>query len=135
MNRKLWIPALCLTVVAGLACGGGSNSAEPTTAIDTSTPAPGETAAASPDAATATPSEFEELREALIDRLQGFGANIGALPDDIRDDLLAACEDLSAFADAERVGELCSAIEQAIAAGDSGLIDLVVNDLLELPEN
>ena len=46
----------------------------------------------------ATPTEFELARDAFYQDLDSYGANIGVLPDDIRDDLLASCRALEEFA-------------------------------------
>ncbi|MCH8949334.1 MAG: hypothetical protein IIB87_03025 [Chloroflexi bacterium] len=76
--------------------------------------------------------EFELARDALYQELDSYGANIGFLPDDIRDDLLASCRALDEFAAGDDVDEICTAIEQAIADGDPGLIELVLNELAVL---
>lgn len=79
-----------------------------------------------------TPTEFELARDALSEELDRYGANIGALPDDVRDDLLASCRALDEFAASDDVDQICTAIERAIADGDPGLIDLVLNELAAL---
>ena len=79
-----------------------------------------------------TPTEFELARDALSDEPNRYGANIGALPDDVRDDLLASCRALDEFAASDAVDEICTAIERAIADGDPGLIELVLNELAAL---
>ena len=78
------------------------------------------------------PTEFEVARDALYQELDSYGANIGVLPDDVRDDLLASCRALDEFAASDDVDDICAAIEQAIADGDPGLIDLVLNELAAL---
>ena len=77
-------------------------------------------------------AEFESARDALYQELDTYGANIGVLTDDVRDDLLASCRALDEFAASDDVDEICTAIEQAIADGDPGLIELVLNELAAL---
>ena len=79
-----------------------------------------------------TPTEFELARDELYQDLDSYGANIGVLPDDIRDDVLASCRALDEFAESDDVDQICTAIEQAITDGDPGLIDLVLNELAAL---
>ncbi len=79
-----------------------------------------------------TPTEFELARDSLYQELDGYGANIGVLPDDIRDVLLASCRALDELAESDDVDEICTAIEQAIADGDPGLIEIVLNELAAL---
>ncbi len=78
------------------------------------------------------PTEFELARDELYEELDSYGANIGVLPDDVRDDLLASCRALDEFAASDDVDEICTAIERAIADGDPGLIELVLNELAAL---
>ena len=80
----------------------------------------------------ATPTEFELARDAFYQDLDSYGANIGVLPDDIRDDLLASCRALEEFAAGDAVDDICTAIERAIADGDPGLIEIVLNELAAL---
>ena len=108
MSRRLLLlsaPVVLAAVLIG--CNGGDESA--------------------PNAA-----EFELARDALYQELDSYGANIGVLPDDVRDDLLASCRALDEFAASDDVDDICAAIEQAIADGDPGLIDLVLNELAAL---
>ena len=108
MSRRLLVLAAPVVLAALLlGCNGDSDSA--------------------PNAA-----EFELARDALFQELDSYGANIGVLPDDIRDDLLASCYALDEFAAGDDVDEICMAIEQAIADGDPGLIELVLNELAAL---
>lgn len=141
MTGRHWIAAIALTLIAGLAiaCGGGGNGSATATPVDGAAPVDGATPAgdetsvpASTEQPAATPSEFEGLRDDLIDQLDAIGVNIGVLPDDVREDLLARCVELAPFANADRVDEICGAVEQAMGSGDVGLIDLVLDDLAEL---
>lgn len=143
MRRYLLIAGALLFLGTGLAlaCGGGddgdSNGDGVGTAARTGTPGTGATqpAATAADGAENTPTEFETLRDALSDQLVGFGVNIGAVPDDVREQLLASCRELASFVERERVAELCEAIEQAIDGNDPGLVDLIVDQLAELKPN
>ena len=144
MAFRFLLPALlaALAVSVFVACGGGGETDTPsaTGTIDgangspsgTEAPAGEQTPGANGAAATvdgATPTAFEALRDAFIDDLAGIGVNIGAVPEDVREALLATCEELSAFADVEAV---CGAVARAMDSGDSGLIDLVLDELAEL---
>lgn len=154
MAFRFLLPALlaALAVSIFVACGGGGETEAPaaTGTIEDANGAPSGTAApngspsgteapageqtpgANGAAATAdgaTPTAFEALRDAFIDDLAGIGVNIGAVPEDVREALLATCEELSAFADVEAV---CGAVARAMDSGDSGLIDLVLDELAEL---
>ncbi len=77
-------------------------------------------------------AEFELARDALYQELDSYGANIGFLPDDIRDDLLESCRALDEIAAVDDVDDICTAIAQAVADGDPGLIELVLNELAAL---
>lgn len=80
----------------------------------------------------ATAGAFEEKRDALAAQLEAFRTNIGALPDDIREQLLTSCQELDQFVDGDDVAQVCDAIEDAIDQGDPGKIDLVLARLTEL---
>ena len=110
--------ALCILLASVIAaCGDGSGSGEADGgATDTN----------------GSESDFETLRDRLIERLDSFGANIGSVPDDIRDQILGTCRELSEFADPEVVDQICRAIQQAIDDSDPGLVDLIVDQLAEL---
>lgn len=112
MKRYALVAILPLLLAAALAsaCGGG----------------------ATPSAPDDGGASFEELRDTLRDRLDAIGVNIGAVPDDVRDQILAECRKLEQFVDEERVQGICGAIEQAIQQGDPGLIDLVLEELAAL---
>ncbi len=138
MKRHLALIIALLMLTAGLAgaCGGGNGAGgNGATPGRTASPAPTEDGAGSTptqDGAESTPTNFEALRDALRNQLDAIGVNIGAVPDDVRDQILASCRELEAFVEGERVEEICGAIEQAIERGDPGLIDLVLNQLAEL---
>lgn len=90
-------------------------------------------ATATPGAETpATPSTFDDLRGALLERLDAFGVNIGAVPPDVRAQILGLCRQLEQFVDEDTVDELCGAVERAMEQNDPGLIDLVIEDLAAL---
>ena len=59
-------------------------------------------------------------------------SNIGSVPDDIRDALIASCQELGTFVDKETIDRICPAIGQAIDANDPGLIDVIVEELAAL---
>lgn len=119
MNRAaIFAPLLALAVIGvAAACNGGGDSgpAQPTV-----------------DSPPATAGAFEEQRDALAAQLEAFRSNIGALPDDIREQLLASCRDLDQFVDGDDIAQVCDAIEDAIDQGDPGKIDLVLARLREL---
>ena len=83
---------------------------------------------------TATPGDFENARDALVRDLDNIGANIGSVPDDIRDALIASCQGLGDYVGEETVDRICPAIGQAIDANDPGLITLVVRELANLAD-
>ncbi len=118
MSRRLLVlaaPAVLAALILGCNGDGGGSPAPVTT-----------------ENGTGTPTEFELARDALYQELDSYGANIGVLPDDIRDDLLASCRALDEFAAGDDVDDICTAIAQAIADGDPGLIELVLNELAAL---
>lgn len=147
MKHHLALIVALLMLTAGLAgaCGGGNGAGgNGATPGRTASPAPTEDGAGSTPTqdgvestptqggAESTPTRFEALRDALRNQLDAIGVNIGAVPGDVRDQILASCRELEAFAEGERVEEICGAIEQAMERGDPGLIDLVLNQLAEL---
>ena len=118
MSRRLLLlgaPVVLATMLFG--CNGDSGDSQPPVTTENGNEAP---------------AEFEVARDALYQELDSYGANIGVLPDDVRDDLLASCRALDEFAASDDVDDICAAIEQAIADGDPGLIDLVLNELAAL---
>jgi hypothetical protein len=141
-----------LVLVAGLAgaaflaCGGGdggdagdsaTNTPQRTTAPTATEPA----TATSTIEPAATPTlyavgeTFLELRDGLAEALDSIGANIGAVPPDIRADLVARCQRLARFAAEDEVNVICDAIERAMDRGDPGLIELVLENLVTLEED
>jgi hypothetical protein len=132
MTRYLVVSAVLSVLLAGsvVGCGGGgTNGSGSGTATSVSATEPQVTAT---DGAESTPTEFEMMRDELSDQLDAIGANIGAVPDDVRDQMLASCHELEQFVDGERVGELCDAIQRAIETDDPGLVDLIVKQFAEL---
>lgn len=105
------------TMILAAACGGGASGPE-----DEGTPSPTVEGTSVRSGATA----------ALIARLDSIGVSIGAVPDDVRVDLLDQCRALEAVADRDRVDEICRGINEAIQQGDPGKMELVLNRLAEL---
>ena len=125
MSRRLVLLLVAPVVLAALLLGCNSDDDGPS---GTST----QQAPTTTENGDGTPTEFELARDSLYQELDGYGANIGVLPDDIRDDLLASCRALGEFAASDDVDEICTAIERAIADGDPGLIEIVLNELAAL---
>ncbi len=123
-RRRLLLLLVAPVVLAALLLGCDSDGDGPS---GSSTQAPTTT-----ENGNGAPTEFELARDALYEELDSYGANIGVLPDDIRDDLLASCHALDEFAAGDDVDNICTAIEQAIADGDPGLIEIVLNELTAL---
>lgn len=105
---------LVLGAALGAACGDGGGPPRPD------------------NGPTPSGASFEELRDTLLQRLDVIGTNIGVVPADVRDELLGTCRELGAFADPDDVEPICSGIEEAIARGDPGRIDLVLEQLARL---
>ena len=124
MNRRRLLLLAAPVVLAALLLG---CNGEGGTANGGNIPSPGGT-----KTGDETPTAFELARDTLYQELDGYGANIGVLPDDIRDDLLASCRALDEFTSSGDVDNICAAIERAIADGDPGLIQLVLNELAAL---
>lgn len=125
--RNLWLllaPVVLLLAVAG-ACGDDGNSTEP----DATLVLPVETV---PVFNEETPTSFGALRGELQDRLDGIGVNIGGMPDDVRQELVAFCLQLETFADGDEVAEICGLLEDAIEQGDPEILDTVLDRLAEL---
>ena len=87
------------------------------------------------DAGEPTPRDLDTARDRLSTQLDEIGVNIGAVPDDIRDQLLDRCTVLKDFADDGDVDAICQTISQAIDTNDPGLIDRVLGQLTELEED
>ena len=122
MHRAIALLAAALLVATlAAACGdGGSNGTTPS-------------GTASPSDGTSTnPGDFERARDAFAQQLGAIGANIGAVPDDVRAQLLGQCRALGDFADPGEVGQLCDEVQRAMDTSDPGLIDLVLNQLAQL---
>jgi hypothetical protein len=137
------ISLLALACVLALACSdgdGGANGGETPNDTPSNGTAPlvDGTGTADPvptfpgDPAEPTPRNLGEARERLTDQLDAIGANIGAVPDDIRQQLLERCEALAEFADRDDVESICQAIAAAIDTNDPGLIDRVLGQLADL---
>ncbi len=125
--RHIWvllIPFVLLVAVVG-ACGDDGNSIEPGATVVL----PVETV---PVFNEQTPTSFGALRGELQDRLDGIGVNIGGMPDDVRQELLAFCLQLETFADGGEVAEICGLLEDAIEQGDPEILDTVLDRLAGL---
>jgi hypothetical protein len=139
LARSLLAPLTVFALATAVACGGGGRGDHAATA--TAPPSDGATATApsaevptatSPPDSNGSPSEFETLRDALVDELDRIGVNIGAVPPDVRARIIGNCRALGQFADEAEVEDLCDAVQQAMDRGDPGLIDLILEDLAEL---
>lgn len=134
----LIIALLMLTAGLASACDGGNgaagegNSVGDSEDVNGAVPTKTESPAATAEAVQGTPTSFEALRDTLRDRLDAIGVNIGAVPDDVHDQILGWCHELESLAQQEVVADICEAIEDAIEQGDPGLIDLVLDQLAEL---
>lgn len=124
---------VALAAMVMLSCNGGGETP------DGSTTPPTDGTPAVPtipvDPGEATPTGLAEARERLTGQLDAIGANIGAVPDDIREQLLERCEVLKQFADDGDVEPICQTIDQAIDTNDPGLIDRVLDQLAGLEED
>jgi hypothetical protein len=90
---------------------------------------------AGPTSVEGTPLSFEEQRDGLVDQLDAIGSNTGAVPADVRLELVSNCENLLDLAERDTVERLCSAIEQAIVNDDPDLMDAVVREMRLLEED
>jgi hypothetical protein len=138
---KGWLAGALVAAAAALACGGdgdgtganaggngGSPNGTPPAATATSLLPGGNTDAP-------TPSSLDEARDELTAQLDAIGVNIGAVPDDIRADLLEDCGALTQFADEDEVEGICRAIEEAIDANDPGQIDRILSRIEDLEQD
>lgn len=129
--RRPWLLSMpfVLLMALAVACGDGGSSGGPE---PTMVP-PVETV---PVISDETPTSFEALKGELAGRLEGFGVNIGSVPDDVRRQLLGRCGELEAFAESGAVEDICSSIDDAFEQGTPatarGLIDAIVVSLSEL---
>jgi len=139
MQRRLARFATLLTLAAALAiaCSDGSTNGGETpdgngTPVTDGTPGvptlPG-------DGGEPTPRDFAEARDRLASELDAIGANIGAVPDDIRELLLERCRAVKDFANDDDVEAICRTVEQAIDTNDPGLVDRVLQQLAALEED
>lgn len=122
---------LMLVAASALACGDddGNSPSRPTT--NGTQPANGEQGSPT-NADGEPPTAFEEARGDFAASLEAIGSNIGAVPEDVRADLLDRCNALAEYADGDDVESICSAVERAMDSGDFGLVDLVLEQLREL---
>lgn len=79
-----------------------------------------------------TPTSLDALKGELTERLEGYGVNIGAVPNDVRQHLLNLCGQLETFVDSGAVEEICSAIDDAIEQNDPELMDAILESLSAL---
>ena len=140
MRERLafFITLLAIAGALAVACGGDGDGGANGNATPGVNATPGASATASPppiDGGEATPRSFAEARDRLSGQLQAIGANIGAVPDDIQEQILERCRALEEFADTDAVEGICQAIDQAIESNDPGLIDRVLDQLAELEED
>ena len=115
MSRLFLVLPVVLVLAAAFACGDGTGDGG--------------------NGGTPQGPSFEELRQDLLTQLDSIGANIGAVPDDIRNQILGQCRALDEFADDDEVDALCTAMQRAMDRGDPGLIDLVLENLATLEED
>lgn len=141
MQQRLARFATLLTLAAALAiacsdAGGSTNGGE--TPDGNGTPVtdgtPGVPTFPS-DGGEPTPHNFAEARDRLTSQLDAIGANIGAVPDDIREQLLERCRALKDFANDDDVEAICQTVEVAIDTNDPGLVDRVLQQLDQLAED
>ncbi len=128
------IGSIAIVVIAGLAvtrCGDGGGDDPPNGATPSVT-SPDQNRAATSTTSDGTPLPFESQRDELADRLDAIGANVGAVPADIRQELLIMCGNLAGLADRETVQQLCNGMNQAFINDDPDLMDLVVRELRNL---
>jgi hypothetical protein len=142
MHSRLTVPALlvALTVPLAFGCGGEDNGdgGEPTATSIGGTPVGNGTIVVPTlpaDPGEPTPRNLDEAVERLSEQIDAIGANIGAVPDDIRDQLVERCLTIGAFADEDDVEAICQQIEVAIDTNDPGLIDSVLSQLTALEES
>lgn len=142
MRRWLVVAVPVLLLVGLVACGGSDDPTRAGAPSENGSGAGGsdgqpsggtESGAASGTESASTP--FEAERAVLMERLDGIGVGIGAVPDDVRDELVGSCRELEEFVDEDDLEEICDAIVEAIEMSDPGRIDLVLAQLAELEED
>jgi len=130
---------LALAAMLALACAGGDDGSNGGQTPDGNGTAVADGTPGVPtfpsDGAEPTPRDFSEARERLSSQLDAIGANIGAVPDDIREQLVERCRAIEEFADAGDVEAICREVELAIESNDPGLIDRVLEQLAALEED
>ena len=139
MRQRLALLTTLLAIAGALAvaCGGDGGGNGNETPDGDATPNAGATSSPPPldGGGESTPRSFAEARDRLSGQLQAIGANIGAVPDDIQEQILERCRALAEFADSDAVEGICQAIDRAIESNDPGLIDRVLDQLAELEED
>ena len=114
-----------LVVIVGFAlrdCGGGSKGGQPTD-IPLPTNVQG------------TPYSFAEFRDQFVSRLDAIGPNIGYVPPDVRQELLAQCREIALYVRQDAVTPLCDAISRAMDENDPDLLDVTIRQLQALEDN
>ncbi len=113
--KRVLATALILAITAlSVACNGGGSTRPTGTATST--------------------TNFEQLRDALRNRLNGIGVNIGVVPDDVLNQILNQCHELEQFTDQTRVNDLCTAVRRARDTNDVGLLDQIVTQIGQLKQ-
>ncbi len=110
-----------------LSCGDGGS--EPST---TATVGPTARSTSLPTLDSGTPPTSAAFLEGFTARLDAIGPNIDSVPADVQIQILTECGLLSNYADRDTVAQLCNAIAKAMENHDPGLLDLVVDELLDL---
>lgn len=122
---------IIIVIAAGLAvasCGGGDSGEDPPD--NGASPPP--TGATTSEVSEGTPLPFDAQRDELAERLDAIGANVGAVPPDVRQELLILCGNLVDLAERETVQQICNGLNQAFLNDDPDLLDLVVRELRNL---
>jgi hypothetical protein len=87
------------------------------------------------DSLQATPTSLEQLRANLEARLETIGVNVGAVPEDVRDQLVRYCMGLKAFVQDGEIDDICNSIAVAIEQADRQLLEQVSTRLGNLQGN
>jgi hypothetical protein len=123
--------AFSVLMVGSSLLGCGDEASKPSTG----TTAPTRTARPTslPTLDSGTPQTSAAFLEAFTMRLDAIGPNIDSVPPDVQIQILTDCGLLSNYAvEREIVAQLCNAIAQSMERHDPGLLDLVVEELLQL---